>query len=263
MAAPAPFVFAEAAPDARLLPWVSRYWELRVAEGAPPQHRVPPDGCTALVVAGGPRRLPVLVVSGPWLEPLAIPVFPGDRFVGVRLQPGAAGPFLGLDPATLCNRAGPLSALFERHPGELATSLAGSTTLSAAAEMMDREFLVAMPRLKRPDPLVSAVVAALVASRGAGRIAAVAEQVEVSSRTLLRRFRAATGITPKQYARVVRFRLAAMALLDDEMRLSQVAAMGGYADQPHLTREWARLLGVTPRQLVDLVRMTVHKNILP
>jgi AraC-like DNA-binding protein len=47
------------------------------------------------------------------------------------------------------------------------------------------------------------------------------------------------------------------------VRLSQVAAVGGYADQPHLTREWARLLGVTPGQLVELVRLTVHQDLMP
>jgi AraC-like DNA-binding protein len=242
---------------------VLRYWEFRVQEGAPAEHRVPPDGCTSLLVASGPRRFPMLIASGPWLEPLTIPVWPADRFVGVRLQPGAAAPFLGVDPVTRSNTAAPQPTLFGQPTGSLAAALAGAPTLAAAASVMDAAFLEVVPRLDPPDPLVGRVVAALVQSRGAGRIAAIAAELAVSPRTLLRRFRAATGITPKQYARVVRFRLAAMELLDDPVRLSQVAAVGGYADQPHLTREWARLLGVTPGQLVELVRLTVHQDLMP
>jgi AraC-like DNA-binding protein len=242
---------------------VLRYWEFRVHEAAPAEHRVPPDGCTSLLVASGPGRFPILIASGPWLEPLAIPVSPGDRFVGMRLQPGAAGRFLGVDPVAQSNSAGPLPALFGRPAGPLAAALAGTPTLAAATSVMDAAFLDAVPRLDPPDSLAGKAVALLVRSRGAGRIAAVAAELGVSPRTLLRRFRAATGITPKQYARVVRFRLAAMELLDDPVRLSQVAAAGGYSDQPHLTREWARLLGVTPGRLMELVRLTVHQNIMP
>ncbi len=232
-------------------------------EGAPAEHRVPPDGCTSLLVASGPRRFPMLIASGPWLEPLAIPVLPGDRFVGMRLQPVAAGPLLGVAPVVQANTAGPLPALFGQPAGPLAAALAATPTLAAAAAVMDAAILDAVPRLDLPDPLVGRVAELLVKSRGADRIEAIAAELALSPRTLLRRFRAATGITPKQYARVVRFRFAAMELLDDTVRLSQLAAMGGYADQPHLTREWARLLGVTPRHLAELVRLTVHQNFLP
>lgn len=262
MTPPPAFVFAESAPDARLLPWVSRYWEFRVHESAPPEHRVPPDGCTSLLVASGPQRFPMLIASGPWLEPLAVPVSAGDRFVGARLQPGAAGSFLGRDPPALTNTAGPLPQLFGRPSSCLATALAGTATLAEAAARMDEAFLDTLPALAAPDPLIGAVVSALVASRGRGRIESIAQQLGVSPRTLLRRFRAAAGVSPKQYARVLRFRLAAITLLE-EARLSQVAATGGYADQPHLTRESARLLGITPGQLAEIVRLTVHRDIVP
>jgi len=261
--APPAFTFAEASPDPRLTPWVSRYWEFRVHPGAPARHRVPPDGCTSLVVASGPGRVPVLVASGPWLEPLAIPVSPGDRFVGVRLQPGAAGSFLGVDPLLRCNVAAPVTTVSGHPAGDLARRLEATSTLAAAAAVMNRTFLSVTAGLAMPDPLVGAAAAALVASRGADRITAVASRLSVSPRTLLRRFRAGTGLTPKQYARVVRFRLAAITLLADPLRLSRVAAAGGYADQPHLTREWARLLAITPRQLAEVVRLTAHEGLAP
>lgn len=263
MSTPPPFAFAETAPDPRLAPWVSRYWEFQVHAGAPPVHRVPPDGCTSLLVARGPGRVPVLIGTGPWLEPLAVPVSPGDRFVGVRLQPGAAGEFLGRPPAELCNRAGPAFSLFGHPSHQLAATLAATPTLDTAAAVMNAAFLAAMPDLHAPDPMPRVVVEELIAARGKVRIAAIAERLSVSPRTMLRRFRTATGIAPKEYARVVRFRLAAMELLNDGARLSEVAASGGYADQPHLTREWARLLGITPRQLAEVVQLTAHQNIAP
>jgi AraC-like DNA-binding protein len=55
------------------------------------------------------------------------------------------------------------------------------------------------------------------------------------------------GVAPKLACRVARFR-AAVSLLHDRPRtdLSAVAFDAGYADQPHLTREFRALAGMTP-----------------
>lgn len=258
---PTHFRFAESAPDHRLAPWLGRYWEFSVHDGAPPIHYVPPDGCTSLLVATGVGRTPVLVVTGPWLEPLPVPVRPGDQFWGVRLRPGAAGEFLGVDVATLRNNAMPVGQRLGALGGVLAVAVSAAESLAEAAATMDAAFLPLIAGLALPDPLVADVVAHLLVSRGDASIGAIAAEIGVSPRTLHRRFTRATGIAPKPYARIVRLRLAAMTLIGSDPGLAAVAAMGGYADQPHLNREVADLLGISPRRLADLVRATTHENI--
>jgi AraC-like DNA-binding protein len=48
--------------------------------------------------------------------------------------------------------------------------------------------------------------------------------------------------------RVLRFRRAAL-LLYDGVPIAEAAAVAGYADQPHLSREMRALAGVAPSQI--------------
>ncbi len=101
------FRYAERQPDPTLTPWIAAYWEFCALLGAASVHHVPPDGCTSLLVPTSGPHAGMMLFSGPWLEPLAVPVSPGSRFVGVRLRPGAAGIVLDMSVATLCNASMP------------------------------------------------------------------------------------------------------------------------------------------------------------
>ncbi len=68
-----------------------------------------------------------------------------------------------------------------------------------------------------------------------------------TARQLERQFRALAGVTPKGYARRARFEQARDRLwAAPATRLSELAAACGYADQAHLTREFAAFAGVPP-----------------
>jgi len=62
---------------------------------------------------------------------------------------------------------------------------------------------------------------------------------------LLRAFRGATGLPPHAYLNQLRVRLA-RRLLDAGLPPADVAAEAGFADQPHLTRHFKRVVGVPP-----------------
>ena len=82
-----------------------------------------------------------------------------------------------------------------------------------------------------------------------GRMAveALAGETGWSARHLRTHFRAETGLTPKQAARVVRFDRVRRALARAPHGvLADLAAQYGYADQSHLDREFRALAGCTP-----------------
>jgi AraC-like DNA-binding protein len=85
----------------------------------------------------------------------------------------------------------------------------------------------------------------IFASDGRARVvSAVATQVGWSRRHLSGQFRLATGLTPKQAARIARFEAARRLLVvPARSPLAAVAARCGYADQAHLAREWQALAG--------------------
>ena len=101
-----------------------------------------------------------------------------------------------------------------------------------------------------PDPAVTK--AARLLRDPATRAEDVAAEVGLSLRQLRRRCHAVVGYGPKTLQRVLRFRrfVARVDARPDVLDLAAIAAEAGYADQAHLTRECARLAGLTPAALV-------------
>lgn len=77
-------------------------------------------------------------------------------------------------------------------------------------------------------------------------LAALAEQAGVHRVTVAQAFRRHFRCTAGEYVRQRRVEVAAAQLLDPGARLSEVAYYAGFADQPHFTRMFRRLVGTTP-----------------
>ena len=85
-------------------------------------------------------------------------------------------------------------------------------------------------------------------SHGQIRIADLAAQSYLSSSQFERQFKHYTAISPKAYARIVRFgSLQAALLVNPSIRLADLADVYGYSDPAHLIREFKSFADCTPR----------------
>ncbi|MDG1825912.1 MAG: helix-turn-helix domain-containing protein [Henriciella sp.] len=85
---------------------------------------------------------------------------------------------------------------------------------------------------------------------GARPISSFSEQTNTSERQLRRQFKADIGLSPKAYARTVRFHRTQFAAdKSANPEWARIAADLSYYDQSHLIREAAALVGETPAQL--------------
>jgi AraC family transcriptional regulator len=69
-----------------------------------------------------------------------------------------------------------------------------------------------------------------------------------------RMFKAATGVTPKQFVLRCRLERARELLLTEDRTISEVALEVGFCDQSHLSTHFKRLYGTTPKQFVREAR---------
>ncbi|NQD91208.1 helix-turn-helix domain-containing protein [Pseudomonas sp. CrR25] len=74
----------------------------------------------------------------------------------------------------------------------------------------------------------------------------LAAQANCSPRTLLRRFKANTGVTPNDYLQRLRIGAAQVALRNPTHSLEQVAEQVGYADRATFAKLFKQLCGETP-----------------
>jgi AraC-like DNA-binding protein len=85
-------------------------------------------------------------------------------------------------------------------------------------------------------------------SQGQIRMTDLAAQSYLSSSQFERRFKHYTAVSPKTYARMIRFEAVRAALVMGPLsRLADVAHDYGYSDQAHLIREFKSFADCTPR----------------
>lgn len=260
-----PMYYHEFDPAPELRGHLATYWGVVVRDVEPGHfHQVIPDGCVGIVAtrrADGDARL---TLQGPRLDPLWIPVVPGDRFWGVRFWPDAGAMVLGHQARNLLGTLSPAEALIGPLAQAHAVRMAGCQDADSAAASWDQLLRPMVTRCPPLDDVVRTVVLAIVAARGEAPIGELAAAVHLSPRQLQRRFSAAVGLSPKQFARVRRIRGALEHLVSETPKSwSAVAADLGFADQAHLIREFGALAGLTPVEVAERVRRIGHGRIRP
>ena len=208
--------------------FVTATWTQRTG-AEPHRHRRVPNGSVELRCrAGAPPQL-----AGPLTEPGVEVLPPHTSVLGVWFSPGAAAAVLGLPAA------------------ELTDTVVDAAEIWGSLSTMDgdpqRMVLRRLRSAERPDPVVAEVVRLLWTERSS---------LPISERHFRRRCQATTGLAPKTLQRVLRFQVflaevqSALARGRRPGGLAALAAASGYADQAHLTRECARLTGLTPREFL-------------
>jgi AraC-like DNA-binding protein len=112
------------------------------------------------------------------------------------------------------------------------------------------------------DPALAWATNEIEARHGDVSIARLRAETGFSKARLVDAFRAQVGVTPKQFARIVRFRRALAMVEGGPASLAAVALETGYYDQPHFNAEFRELAGLTPGELL-LARYPSGVPILP
>jgi AraC-like DNA-binding protein len=239
---------------APLRPFVAEAHGYRTPASPTGLHRGLPSRHLSLVVElAAPLRVAGLgdavaahgVVGGLHTRPALIDASRPQDGLQYALTPPAATALLGLPAGELVEQVVDLAAVLGPAADRLLDELATTTGWAARFARLDAALLERLSgRPARIPPEVRQAWRLLTGSDGRCRTDELAASVGWSRRHLSTQFRLATGLTPKQAARVARFE-AARRLLQDPRRppVADVAVRCGYADQPHLQREWRSLAG--------------------
>lgn len=208
-------------------PYIETIWHSR-SELAEPFISMA-DARSGLVVTRF-RGKTALTVRGPETSATPAVGHAGAEFLGVRFKPGV---FLrGFPPVTLMDRR------------DVELPRAGHRTFwldgCAWEYPVPGNIEVFIDRLVREE---------LLLSEPAVREALHGHPVDLSVRTVQRRFLQATGLTNNSLFQIERARRA-LALLKGGTSILETVAQAGYFDQPHLTRALKRFVGLTPAEIL-------------
>ncbi len=212
--------------------------------------RIVPDLSAHLLVhveagRGGAERIRAVVVGARRRYADAI-VTRRRLTVGVRLTPGALEALGGLSGGALADRGIALSEFW----GDESQRLLDEVAADRRAESVRHSLLGFLSRISRgrrpPDWRVTRFITWLRGARVAC-LGGVGRELGISNRTLRRTCRRVVGFGPKRMARIDRlYRGIALGIAARPGEGARVAAASGYADQPHMIREFHALVGETP-----------------
>ncbi|QEU94815.1 AraC family transcriptional regulator [Streptomyces kanamyceticus] len=215
-----------------------------IAGGATPDQATGADAVRTEIMVGGLHQSPAYLVSP-------------EHEAGIQLavHPMAARALLGLPAGALAGELVTRGAdVFGGRADEIRERLCG------LARWEDRFALLADYLRRRAAaadeagpvrPEVAEAWAWLARHRGTGTVGGLSRHVALSERRLTAVFRAETGLSPKQAARLMRFQHARTAVVRSVAAgagpdLARVAADTGYYDHSHLVRDFQQYTGASP-----------------
>jgi AraC-like DNA-binding protein len=208
---------------------------------------------------GDTDTLNVSNLDGQRDHPLLIAQQGQINLVGVRFRAGGLAAFLSVPVNELSNLTVSVADIFGKAIYEVETRLYDRPSQVA---VLDSFFL---KRLNLTDSYQVAqhIANRIEQQRGSLSIQELSQDIGYSIRSVDRLFRQSYGVSPKFYARIVRFQysIKQMTQQDD---LARLAAVCGYYDQSHLNKDFQAFAGVSPLQFKTIMKeQQSTPNMLP
>jgi len=250
--------FVARAPDPPLDAFVRTVWHSTndVTRGF--EWVLPTGGCQLVVQLGARpnrwtdargqlRETSSAAIGGPFVEPVGLRSGDLRAVTGALFHPGGLAALLGHPIRVLLGAYVDVTDLLGAESARWVDAVRGATDPHSALGILQRGLLGHLQRRSRRRALELACDAL-----GAGRpVAEVARGLGASQRRFSRTFTDETGLTPKQYTRLQRFRRAVDALRRrGPGDLATLALECGYYDQAHLNHEFRSWAAMTPRQVL-------------
>ena len=184
-----------------------------------------------------------------------------DAFT-IVFQPGGASTLFSVPAEELTNEDFEGEAVLGKGLGELLRRLGDVSAFTDRARVANAYLCARRPALDSISGIASAAMKVL-SSSGCIRVSDLAHYAGLGSRQFERRFRHEIGITPKLYARIVRFEAALRRkVAAPETRWTDIAHTLGYHDQMHMVHDFNRLAGDSPTNIVRQLDMFVEPEVV-
>jgi AraC-like DNA-binding protein len=190
------------------------------------------------------------VIGGPFDHSWIIDTAEQVRVMGVNFRPGGAHALVRVAVSELATRDVDLEDLFGGAARRLRLRLLETPCPFQRLALL-ADWLRGLAEEPHMDAVVAHAIQRLEAAPDVTRIRLLARDCGLSEKQLGKLFRRHVGMTPKRYARLLRFRgVAGQAHSSTEVDWSQLAIDGGYCDQAHLAHEFRRFAGITPSAFI-------------
>jgi AraC-like DNA-binding protein len=184
-----------------------------------------------------------------------------DAFT-IVFQPGAFSTLFQLPAVELTNWDFDGEEVLGRRISELYARLGEVSAFDDRVRVADDWLMAVRPASESVSAIVRTAMA-VIRNDGSVRISELAHQTGLGIRQFERRFDHEIGISPKLYARIVRFEAALRRrAVSPTTRWTDIAHDLGYHDQMHMVHDFTRLSGDSPDAIARQLDMFVQPEVL-
>jgi AraC-like DNA-binding protein len=198
------------------------------------------------------KQMPPFFLFGMTLHPLELQLEGKFRFIVFQLYPFVLKSFFGVNPTELNDDCYDLSRLEEFDPAAVIRRLGESQEPDHWQELITSLLLeITAAKQEKADPKVREAIRLIIHYNGQRPVSAIREELEMTERTFERTFTAQTGVSPKQFSRIIQFSLSLEDVKRNNYdRLTDIVYKNGFADQSHFIRVFKTFTGKTPSKFI-------------
>ena len=169
----------------------------------------------------------------------------------VFIQPCGLYQLFGIDMSSLTNTSMPLHELLgEEKANQFIADLDAAPDHATIMEILNAFFLSQLPA-NEIEPKVEQAINYIHRQKGNVSISDIERTCFITSRSLERYFKTYIGLSPKDYAKIYRFKCLMNYIQEHPgVTWSTLCEENGYYDQTHLTRYFTRFLKIKPTEMV-------------
>ncbi|HEX4633739.1 MAG TPA: helix-turn-helix domain-containing protein [Gemmatimonadales bacterium] len=251
--------YRENPPPPALADCVVSLWDMRIPLAGAARVRIAPNACVDIVLyASEPSRgegLAKIVapphrsyVVGSTLRAFVVRSVGWRHVIGASLAPEGVAALLGIPAAVIGESVAMLHDIIGNDAGLMEERVLDGSPEGALRRLAD----VLWDRRRAappPDATVGRAAALVRDAAGQKRMDDLTRDLDVSPRSLERKFLTHVGMSPKLFSRLVRFdRVIRDMGRRGQMPWTQFALAHGYADQAHFINEFREFAGVSPEE---------------
>jgi len=199
------------------------------------------------------KRMPALFLYGQTIQPVELLMDGPYKLIIIQLYPFVLKSLLGINPKDLNDDCFDLTLLTQFKTSDVVLQLKNAKDINKQIEIITLFLSTTFQRKKESiDYKIRQAIHFIITHHGKLPIKEIRKKLNVPERTFERRFIAQAGLSPKQFSKIIRFKLSLNQLTEKEYgKLTDIVFENGFADQSHFIRTFKNYTGNTPRKFLQ------------
>ena len=246
--------FSRIEPPQELKHLIECYWIVKSTDHSPLLQKIIPDGFPEIIFHfGDPYKIEL---KKDW-EPQAASLVAGQitsyfflentgqsDILGIKLKPAALTMLFGADMSLLKDKVVSFSQFGNMELNVIDQSIREVSDSIERINIINAHVLK-LSSFVQTHPLEK-VIDLIFSSNGMLPVSAISDQTEISDRQLERLFKKYVGLSPKFFARIIRFNYIFQVAQGKKLNWAEVGVESGFYDQAHFIKNFKAFTGEDP-----------------